>query len=273
LATHAAPLHCSSDVESPLKYEDYSFFYNMHSAMNDLLLVFGAGLLGSMHCVGMCGGFILAISQTRDKTSALLHQGVYFLGKAITYAILGALVGLIGAALTTGFKGFQNGLSIFAGIVMVIIGLGLIGAFDRLGRLDRVGEWVPLKKALGYFLRDRSLSGSLGLGLLNGLLPCGLVYGILAKAGSTGSISMGALTMFVFGISTVPALLALGLTGHLLRPAWRARLNTAAGIVVIVLGLFTFIRGTPWRGDLMRVLGLSAQHAVEHVEESPPANQ
>ncbi len=240
--------------------------------MNDLVLVFGAGLLGSVHCIGMCGAFVLAISQARDAGSAVGHQMVYFLGKAITYAVLGALVGLLGAALTQGVTAFQRGLSLVAGVVMVFIGLGLLGLLGRFGKLTTSGSFRPLQSAMGYFLKDRRLVGSFGLGLLNGLLPCGLVYGILAKAASTGSVVGGAVTMFVFGIATVPALLALGMTGHLLRPVWRARLNTAAGIVVIVLGLLTFLRGTPWIGPFMRAIHMGGHDAIEHVQPAVPGH-
>ena len=92
---------------------------------------------------------------------------------------------------------------------------------------------------------QRSHVGTFGLGLVNGLLPCGLVYGLLVKAASTGTVAGGALTMAVFGLSTIPALYLLALTGYLMRPAWRTRLNLVSGVLVIVLGLVTIVRGTP----------------------------
>lgn len=238
--------------------------------MNDLVLVFAAGLLGSVHCIGMCGAFVLAISQARDASAGLAHQAVYFLGKALTYTVLGAVVGLLGAALTMGMTTFQRGLSLVAGVVMILIGLGLLGVLDQIPRFRSLSGWKPLQSAMGYFLRDRRLAGSLGLGLLNGLLPCGLVYGMLAKAASTGSPFEGGLTMLVFGLATVPALLALGLTGHLLRPIWRARLNTIAGVVVVLLGLLTAMRGTPLMGRLMEALHMGGGHAVEQTEPGSP---
>jgi hypothetical protein len=86
---------------------------------------------------------------------------------------------------------------------------------------------------------------ALGLGLLNGLLPCGLVYSLLAMAAVTGTMLGGALTMLVFGGATVPALFALAWIGDLLQPSWQHRLHRASGALVIVLGLITVLRGTP----------------------------
>jgi sulfite exporter TauE/SafE len=240
--------------------------------MPDLLLVFAAGLLGSAHCLGMCGGFVLAIANGQDTAARLQWlQTLYFLGKTITYALLGALVGAFGAVLSAQFTGIQHAVSIVAGVVMIVIGLGLIGLLRRFEGSAVWSRLPGLSKAMGAFLRRGGTVGTLGLGVLNGLLPCGLVYGLLVKAASTGSAGAGALTMAAFGLGTIPALYLLGVSGYLLRPVWRSRLNVVSGLVVVALGLITLLRGTPAMDALMsRLPGGHTEHeAVEHAQ--PPS--
>lgn len=213
--------------------------------MIDLPLIFAAGLLGGAHCVGMCGGFVLALGTTPDGGAGLDRQACYFIGKTLTYTVMGAAVGLFGATLGSVFAGVQDAISIVAGGVMLVIGLGLIGVLRRVGGFGTLMNRPLFRRAARYFVRKRTRAGALGVGLLNGLLPCGMVYGMLAMAAATGTFLGGALTMFVFGLATVPALFVLGLAGHLLRPAWRHRLHLASGAIVIVLGLITVLRGTP----------------------------
>ncbi len=239
--------------------------------MNDLYLVFVAGLLGSAHCIGMCGGFVLAIHTSRDGSRMLLHQVLYFGGKALTYTLMGAVAGLAGAAIVN-TAGIRSSLSILAGVLMVLIGLGLVGVIDRIRGFDRLTSFPGFKQAMAYFLKKRTPTGTLGLGLLNGLLPCGLVYGLLAKAAATGTIAGGALTMAVFGLATVPALFVLGMTGHLLRPAWRTRLNLAGGVLVILMGVLTIVRGTPAMGSVMALFHGEAHHGMHQVDEVAPPN-
>ena len=201
--------------------------------MSDLAFVFGIGILSSMHCVGMCGGFVLAIGRSRVP---------YFAGKTLTYSVLGALAGMFGSAVMTAFAGFQNAVSIALGVLLVLIGASLAGLFRRIPLGDGLARSRPISRALVYFLKRPS---SFGLGLVNGLLPCALVYGMLVKAATTGTAWEGALTMAVFGSATIPALFLLGVSGTLLRPSWRLRLSRFGGVLVILLGLLTIARGTP----------------------------
>lgn len=216
--------------------------------MPDLYVIFLIGLLGSAHCIGMCGGFALALAHHPPGSfSRHGHQAVYFLGKTTTYALLGALAGGGGALLLSSFAHVQDGLSITLGVVLVAVGLSMTGFPGRLiipvpQRLTR-----SLAGYLAALIRRRTLWGTFGLGQLNGLLPCALVYGMLAKAGTTGSPLDGALTMTVFGLSTIPALYLTALLGRLARPGLRKRLNFAAGVLVLLLGLVTIARGTPAR--------------------------
>ncbi len=213
----------------------------------DLLGILLLGLLGSAHCVGMCGGFVLAISQQRAGTGRIqVYQALYFAGKTVTYAVLGASAGGFGHALGDLFGGLQQVLSILLGLFLLGVGLGLLGVLRRFAGPRFVTRGLgSLAARLGRLLQRRSPAATFGLGLVNGVLPCGLVYAALAVATATGSPLRGALAMAVFGAATIPALFALGLAGTLLRPAWRTRINQVSGVVVILLGLITMLRGSP----------------------------
>ena len=214
--------------------------------MSDLVVVFMIGLVGSAHCVGMCGGFALALAHDeRERRRLHARQTLYHLGKTTTYALLGAFAGGGGAALASAISGAQSALSVVLGLFLIGVGLGVLGVFRRFEGFRRVGPWRAFTTRMAGFLRKRTLKSAYGLGLVNGLLPCGLVYAALAAAAATGSLLEGALTMAVFGLATVPALYGLALTGFLMRPVWRARLNLVGGVLVVVLGLVTLARGTP----------------------------
>ncbi|ARA92507.1 hypothetical protein AWN76_004535 [Rhodothermaceae bacterium RA] len=235
----------------------------------DYTLIFLAGLLGSAHCVGMCGGFALAIANAQDRAAGLhLHQLAYYTGKTLTYALLGAVVGGIGAVLGATMTAVQNGLSLFAGLVMILIGLGLMGVLRRFEGTGVLAKLPGLQRGMALFMRRHTVGGTFGLGLLNGLLPCGLVYGLLARAAATGSVTAGALTMAVFGVATIPALYVLALSGFLMQPLWRSRLNVVSGLVVILLGIITVLRGTPYLQPVMHLLGPDHGHH-EQVDPGP----
>lgn len=219
--------------------------------MIDFSLVFAAGFLGSAHCVGMCGGFMLAVSTSSSRTVSLARQACYFIGKTLTYTVMGTAVGLFGATVGSTFASVQDAISIVAGVVMLGLGISLLGGLGHVKGMSTLMNWAPFRRAVRSVMRKRTRISALGVGLLNGLLPCGMVYGMLAMAATTGTMLGGALTMFVFGIATVPALFALAWIGHLLRPTWRHRLHRASGVVVIVLGLATVLRGTPVMHVLM----------------------
>lgn len=214
--------------------------------MPDLVAVFLIGFLGSAHCVGMCGGFPLLLTQRPGTAgSPVMHQVVYFIGKTLTYTVLGILVGAFGGYVAHGMAVWQNALGIVLGLFLVWIGLGLVGLLQRFAGPAGLGRWSGLSSGLSFFLRRGGYSGTLGVGLVNGLLPCALVYAMLAEAATAGSWYGGALTMAVFGLSTIPALALVAYVGTVAQPVWRARLNLASGILVILLGLVTIARAVP----------------------------
>lgn len=216
------------------------------TTMAELLGVFLVGLLGSAHCVGMCGGFVVALAQMNDGARSLqVNHGLYFLGKTLTYAVLGALAGGFGAALGGLFATLQQGLSIALGVFLIVVGLGLVGVLRRFEGNRFWTRFTGLSRLMGTLLQRRGSHAVLALGMLNGLLPCGLVYGMLAIAAASGSSVQGALVMSIFGVATLPALYLTGVASFLMRPVWRSRLTLVSGLLVIGLGLLTIVRGTP----------------------------
>lgn len=210
--------------------------------MLDLSVVFLAGLLGSAHCAGMCGGFALALGALPGTRSYAVRLGTYLVGKALTYTLLGALAGAFGYSLFL-MAGVQKTLTLAAGVALVALGIVLL----RGGRgLSGVGGGVAarLTRPLARLAGRGTLGSAFGLGMLNGLLPCGLVLALLVQAAFAGDAQAGALTMAVFGASTVPALALTGLLGRLAAPRLRHRLQRWGGAFVVALGLLTLARGT-----------------------------
>ncbi len=217
--------------------------------------VFVFGLAGSLHCVGMCGPLVLLLAQ--DQPSALqlqLRQVLYYAGKTAAYAVLGGVAGALGAGLGALFAGMQSVLSVALGLLLVAMGVGLLRNARWLEGGGLLARLPGFRAALAFFVRRRSAASTLGLGFLNGFLPCGLVYAALAMAVATGSAAEGALTMAVFGLATIPALFAVAVSGYLLRPGRRAGLSRLAGVVAVGAGCLTVLRGTPLMGHVMHLL-------------------
>lgn len=188
----------------------------------------------------MCGGLVAVLGRGAGPSSA--RQGAYFAGKTATYAALGALAGLIGVSAAEAASGVQLVVTTAMGLVLVVIGLGLCGVL-QIGRepgRDVVSRWI--RPLLTRVLQSRSAGVPFGLGLLNGLLPCGLVYGMLAMAATTGTASGGALTMAAFGLSTLPALGLAGVLGARLTPGRRVWMQRVGGVLIVALGVLTLSR-------------------------------
>jgi hypothetical protein len=215
----------------------------------NLLAAFLLGLAGSLHCAAMCGPLLLAVSTVRRQNAArpatrlyggdLIQNFAYHGGRLVTYGFLGAVSGLIGAAIV--FAGFQRWLSIGAG------GLILLGALTsirlRWGAL--AGKVVSAAKTrFGRLLHNRAAGAAALLGALNGLLPCGLVYIACAAAATAGGVTGGVAAMLAFGLGTAPMTLSIGFAGKAIRwgnPLLMRKVvligAATAGILLIVRGL------------------------------------
>lgn len=227
----------------------------------NLLSIITIAFLGSFgHCVGMCGGIVLAYTSTKvdDKWSkvrqAIAHLA-YSFGRITTYTLLGAIFGYIGGVAT--FNNIANGmLWIIAGILMILAGLSLIGKVKFLTLIEHSfskSHWY--QESFRRLLHSRSISSFYILGMLNGLLPCGFVYFFAITAASTGSPFWGAVVMFIFGLSTVPALFSLGFfVGIFKQTSLRNTLIKMAAILVILYGVSTIYNGYKYIADPQRTL-------------------
>ena len=225
--------------------------------MLDLAAVFLAGLLGSAHCVGMCGGFVALLSVGSDQSVAA-RQAAYFAGKTLTYALFGAVAGAVGFAMADLFGGIGGVVSVGLGAVMVLTGLAVCGVAWG-GARAPVGKVAALLgPVIGRLIQSERRGALLALGAVNGLLPCGLVYGMLAVAATSGGPGRGALTMAVFGLATVPALALVGTLGTRLRPSRRVAMQRLAGVLVVAMGVLTLVRGA----DALAPVGHGGHPAV-----------
>ncbi|MFQ5448415.1 MAG: sulfite exporter TauE/SafE family protein, partial [Saprospiraceae bacterium] len=178
-----------------------------------LWTAFTIGLFGSLHCVGMCGPIAIAVAG-QNRRFAVGNALLYNLGRVVTYSVLGAVIGLLGQGLF--LAGFQKGMSVAMGVVLLIIAAFSINVETKLLDIGLVNRFIfQLKSALGRLLKKQGKSSAFGIGLLNGFLPCGLVYMGVFGALSTGSVPSGMAYMALFGVGTIPIMLLTGYAGNL----------------------------------------------------------
>ena len=204
--------------------------------------VFLTGLLGGVHCAGMCGGIIAALSGQAGGRRLPLHLA-YNGGRVLSYALAGALAGAAGSLglLLDGVLPVQLALYVLANVMLIGLGLYLAGVSSVVAWIERLGMalWRRIQPLTRSLLPADTLPRALGLGLLWGWLPCGLVYAVLTTALLTGDALDGAAIMAAFGLGTLPNLLLAGLALRRVTAATRARpLRVAAGGLVLGFGLY-----------------------------------
>ena len=205
----------------------------------DFAIAFALGLLGSLHCAAMCGPLMLALPIAPGGPARFIAgRTLYQVGRITTYTLLGILAGLIGKSVF--LVGLQRWLSISLG-VLILIGF----LFSKRAALSApvVRLVARLKTAMSAQLRQRSLRSLTLLGMLNGLLPCGLVYVALAGAVSQGALLRGIAYMACFGLGTAPTMLGIGLSGRIFPLSFRLRLRNAIPVGVCVLAGLLILRG------------------------------
>lgn len=216
--------------------------------MTELLTAsFAIGFLGSLHCVGMCGGLVTAMTMTRSHT---WWPGViaYQFGRITTYTALGLIAGLIGSLFAQDgwLSEAQNVLSIFAGVLIIILALHIAGWLpDPFSRLStRISNLTGLSRWVNAAATQDTTGPWYSVGILNGLLPCGLVYAGLGLSLTAHASWQGAAAMFSFGLGTVPAMMAVPALMRAVTPAMRGRILKLGAILLVLIGAFTIVRGT-----------------------------
>jgi sulfite exporter TauE/SafE len=216
----------------------------------DLLLIISTAFLGSFgHCIGMCGGIVVAYSSSKiDEKSSKLIQTLshlsYNFGRVATYTLLGAMFGLLGKAIafTPTTKGV---LFLLTGLLMLLAGLSLLGKLGFLNATEfSFSKYGWFQKSFRALMGSQSYRSFFLLGVLNGIIPCGLVYSFAIMAASTASPLWGALVMASFGLATIPALFFLGsVTKFLQKGSLRGVMMKSAAFLVVLYGLFTMYKG------------------------------
>lgn len=206
-----------------------------------LLTALLLGLFGSSHCLVMCGGIAAAIGSRageRQLQTLLLFNG----GRLLSYALLGLLVGSLGLWLGSLHDQLMLVLRSIAALMLILMGLYVARWWMVLTRFEQLGKpvWNALQPITRRFISSARPLDQLRLGMLWGLLPCGLIYSTLAWVAANGSPAMGAAAMLAFGIGTLPALFASTLAGTVLAP-WlnRPAVRQIAALLLIIFGLWT----------------------------------
>jgi len=201
------------------------------------------GLFGSFHCIGMCGPIALALPvQQNNRFSLISGRILYNVGRALTYAVIGLTFGLVGQSLS--LAGLQQSTSILAGVVILLMVLLPSKYSQKLYHLKPAyGFTAILKRKFGALLKQKSVTSIFLIGLLNGFLPCGLVYIAVAGAIASGGYLEGALYMFVFGIGTLPIMLAVSLAGNFISLNVRKRISKAIPAFMVILAFLFILRG------------------------------
>lgn len=204
---------------------------------------FTIGLLGSMHCIGMCGPIAFALPLDRSSAFSIYAGSLFYnLGRLSTYFAVGILFGIIGHGIA--WAGFQQTLSIIVGLGMI---LSILIPFAIKRNISVLGKWNlivgQVKSSLAKRFSKKSLSNLFSIGLLNGLLPCGLVYMGLAGATAMASPINGGLFMLFFGLGTLPLMLSVAVLGNTLKFSFKAKIRKATPIFIILIGGMFILRG------------------------------
>ena len=217
--------------------------------MSDSLIymAFVTGLLGTGHCIGMCGGLVSALSLSEaGRQGGWFFHLLYNLGRISTYTFIGAVVGWLGSALayTDRFKMVTRSLLIGSDVFVILVGLGTAGLFAWLNvsKLDFPGPMKAVTVAVVGLRRLPPAISALPLGLLFGFIPCGYLYAVAITAAQSASVATGALMLFAFGLGTAPSLLLFGGAAHWLSGRARTWMLRIAGLVVTGMGVINLIK-------------------------------
>lgn len=201
------------------------------------------GLLGSFHCVGMCGpiAFMLPVDRS-NSTKKVFQIFSYHFGRILAYSLIGLVFGLVGKSLY--IFGIQQQLSIAIGILMIIIVLIPVRTFNTFNFSKPLYRLISkVKSALGKALKKKTADTFLTIGFLNGFLPCGLVYMAVFGSITMQNAAQGSLYMAVFGLGTIPLMTSAIYLGKFLNNTIKQRIQKAIPVFVIVIGMLFILRG------------------------------
>jgi|SRR6218665_1815118 len=201
------------------------------------------GLISSLHCIGMCGPIAMMLPVAHNNPAKKTTQTLtYHLGRITAYGTIGLLFGLIGKGFY--LAGIQQQLSIFAGIFMIIVVLIPESFFAKYNFSKPIYRLISsVKSALGKKFKNKSYQSLFTIGLLNGFLPCGLVYAALFGAIAMQSVSLGILYMALFGVGTVPLMSGIVYFKELMTLSFRSKIQKAIPFMIVLIGILFILRG------------------------------
>lgn len=199
------------------------------------------GFLGSLHCVVMCGPIALTMPGQKTLNQFLWSRILYNIGRVMTYALIGLILGLIGELV--GLSGYQRAFSIILGAIMILLAFSLSG----LWLTAKPNHWMiiwsqKLKSSMKRWIKSNTMGGAVVLGVINGFLPCGLVYVAVIGAIAFADLGNSIQYMVAFGMGTFPAMLAVSLSGRLFN-FQLLNISRVSNLFVFILGLLLTIRG------------------------------
>ncbi len=220
------------------------------------ILALTTGILGGFgHCIGMCGPLVASYSltgstQPRPLISRMAPHLLYNSGRITTYTLIGGVMGLSGSFINVAGRlaNLQNSVAVFAGVIMILMGVSIAAGGRNTAWIEKHNMFV-LRAATGIRASSSSLR-YFPLGIVLGLLPCGLSYTVFIAAAGTGGLFPGMLTALLFGLGTLPALLAFGAVISSLTSVLRSRIYRASGVLVILMGIYYLYQGISLYADL-----------------------
>ena len=204
---------------------------------------FITGLLGSAHCLGMCGGIsgLFAVNVSVQALKQQFSKAVaYNVGRVATYAVLGIIVALLGKGAVGSIPYLAAPVRLASGALIILVGLQVAFGWRVLSVVENAGAalWRRVAPSAKGLVPVENIMQALGLGLVWGLLPCGLVYSILLLAATTAEPSSGAVVMIAFGLGTMPAMIATGVSAARLAQ-FMSRKRVGAGLLIVLIGVAT----------------------------------
>ncbi|WP_299526012.1 sulfite exporter TauE/SafE family protein [Winogradskyella sp.] len=208
-----------------------------------LYSAFILGLLGSLHCVGMCGPIAFMLPVDRSNSFKKVSQiSIYHIGRLLAYSLIGLVFGLVGKSLY--IFGIQQQLSIAIGLIMIVLVLIPYKTFAKYNLSKPLNKIISkIKSNLGQALKKKTADTFITIGFLNGFLPCGLVYMAVFGAVATGSLLQGSFYMVLFGLGTIPLMTSAIYLGKFLNQTIKQRIQKAIPVFVVIIGALFILRG------------------------------
>lgn len=231
-----------------------------------LVAGFLMGLMGSLHCIGMCGPLALGVVGLQTDPKKKLRTALeYNFGRAVSYTAMGAILGLIGNQVS--MAGFQQYLSIGCGLFILLL---FILPYISKNKTSILQSWnQKIQNLLNVqFTKKQSPLFHFELGLINAWLPCGLVYLALAAALASGTFIASCTIMFLFGLGTIPLMLSLQLLGNYINLQWRQKLTKAIPVFILLSSSLLILRGMnlgiPLISPVVESTGTCIKHCCKH---------